>query len=157
MANFSFAVGIQGSASRAFYPLFAVKLLIPDDKLMRKSKILLIDDEPGLLRLMTLMLNFRDRYEVRSVADATKALSAVVEFKPDLVLLDWIMPKMNGGEVAQQIRADSRVCATRILFLSAIIMKRDNPGELAGYPAVAKPIGLQELVEAIEEQLLKAA
>jgi len=124
---------------------------------MRKSRILLIDDEPGLLRLMTLLLNFRDRYEVRSVSDATQALAAVVDFKPDLVLLDWVMPKMNGGEVAQQIRADSRVWDTRILFLSAIILKRDNPGELAGHPAIAKPIGLHELVEAIEEQLLKAA
>ena len=120
-------------------------------KAMKKPKILLIDDEPGLLRLMTLML--RERYEVRSVADATEALAAVLKFKPDLVILDWIMPTMNGGDVAQQVRADPRVCDTRILFLSAIILKREMPQEVVGFPAVDKPIGLHELVEAIEEQL----
>jgi two-component system OmpR family response regulator len=120
-------------------------------KAMKKPKILLIDDEPGLLRLMTLML--RERYEVRSVTDATEALAAVVKFKPDLVILDWIMPAMNGGDVAQQIRADPRICDTRILFLSAVILKREKPQEVVGFPAVDKPIGLHELVEAIEEQL----
>jgi DNA-binding response OmpR family regulator len=89
--------------------------------------------------------------------DATQALQTVVRSKPHLVLLDWVMPKISGGDVAQQIRADSRVCDTPILFLSAIISKRDHLAELAGIPAVAKPIGLTELVEAIEEQLRNAS
>ena len=124
---------------------------------MRRSKILIVDDEPGLLRVLTLMLEKMDRYEVRSVMDATQALDAVVKFKPDLVLLDWIMPRLCGGDVARQIRADSRVSKTAILFLSAVILKRDRPGELAGYPAVAKPVGMNELIEAIEEQLREVA
>ena len=124
---------------------------------MRKPKILIVDDEPGLVRLMTLMLMTTHRYEVRSIVDPTQALETVVKFKPDLVLLDWVMPHISGGDVAQQIRSDSRVCATPILFLSAIILKRETPGEVAGFPAIAKPIGLNELVEAIEEQLRETA
>jgi CheY-like chemotaxis protein len=124
---------------------------------MDKRRILIVDDEPGLVRMLTLMLTNLDRYEVSSVTDATQALEGVVKFKPDLVLLDWIMPMMSGGDVAQQIRNDSRVCDTRILFLSAIILKRDTPMELAGFPAIAKPIRLNELVEAIEEELRKVA
>jgi two-component system, OmpR family, response regulator len=124
---------------------------------MQKSKILLIDDEPGLLRLMTLMLSARGRYEVRSVSDATKALAATIEFKPDLVILDWIMPDLCGGDVAKLIRDDPSVSNTPILILSAVILKRDKSNEHAGYPAVAKPIGVHELVQAIEEQLLQAA
>ena len=119
--------------------------------IMRRPKILIVDDEPELVRPLALMLT--TRFEVRSIYDATQALQAAVEFKPDLVLLDWVMPKMNGGDVAQQIRADSRVCGTRILFLSSIMMRRDGFGEMAGFPAVAKPIGFSELVEAIENQL----
>ena len=122
---------------------------------MERPKILVVDDEPGLVRLLALML--KTRYEVLVEVDATLALEAVVRFKPHLVILDWIMPQMHGGDVAEQIRSDSRVCDTPILFLSAIILKRNTPGELAGFPAVPKPTGLKELVEAIDEQLRKAA
>jgi CheY-like chemotaxis protein len=124
---------------------------------MRKSRILIVDDEAGLLRLLTLNLERTDRYEVQTVEDATQALEEVVKFKPDLVILDWIMPEITGGDVAQQIRADSRVGYIPILFFSAFLMKRDGYAEIAGFPAVAKPIGLNELVEAIDEQLRKVA
>jgi DNA-binding response OmpR family regulator len=123
---------------------------------MRKPRILIVDDEPGLVRVMTLMLTNYHRYDVHSVTDATKALEAVVKIKPDLVLLDWIMPHLCGGDVAQQIRADSRVCNTPILVLSAVVLQRDRAREIAGYPAIAKPIGVHELVEAIEAQLCEA-
>jgi DNA-binding response OmpR family regulator len=122
---------------------------------MRRPRILIVDDEPGLVRVMTMMLTHLNRYEVRSVTDATQALEAAVKFKPDLVLLDWIMPHLCGGDVAQQIRSESRVTNTPILFLSAIIAKQNEIGELAGFPAVAKPIGVHELVAAIEAQLTK--
>jgi len=101
--------------------------------------------------LLALML--KSRYEVRSEVDATRAFEAVVKFKPHLVLLDLIMPKVPGEEVARQIRADARVCDTPILFLSAVILKRDPPAIVGGYPAIAKPIGLNELIEAIEGRL----
>ena len=124
---------------------------------MRRPKILIVDDEPGLVRLMTLMLARVNRYEIVSELDASLALKAVVKLRPHLVILDWIMEKATGAEVAEQIRADSRVSDTPILFLSAFIMKRDGPQEIAGCPAIAKPFGVTELVEAIDEQLLNAA
>jgi len=102
----------------------------------RKPRILIVDDEPGLVRLLVLLLTKQDRYEVRSIYDATQALAVAVEFQPDLILLDWVMPQMNGGDVAQQIRADPRVSSARILFHSAILSKQDQPGELAGCPAM---------------------
>jgi DNA-binding response OmpR family regulator len=123
--------------------------------MMCRSKILIVDDDPGLVRLLALLL--KKRYEIVAELDATQALEAVVKFKPDLVLLDWVMPHLSGGDIAQRIRSDSRVSDTRILFLSAIILKREPAGEVAGYPALAKPIGMQELIEAIDEQLRKAA
>jgi DNA-binding response OmpR family regulator len=122
---------------------------------MGKPRVLIVDDEPGLVRLLSLML--RTRYEIRTEVDSTRALEAVVKFKPHLVVLDLIMPKIPGQEVARQIRADSRICDTPILFLSAIISTRETPSEVAGCPALAKPIGLHELVEAIEERLCETA
>jgi len=118
---------------------------------MDKRRILIVDDEPGLVRLMTLML--KARYEIRVEVDATKAFEAALKFKPHLILLDWVMPKLNGGDVAQQIRGDSRISGTRILFLTAVASKRDVAGEMAGCPAIAKPTGVKELVDAIEKQM----
>ena len=99
----------------------------------------------------------KSRYETQAEVDATKALEAVVNFRPHLVLLDLVMPKIPGQDVARQIRSDARVCDTPILFLSAIILKREAGVEVAGCPAIAKPIGLAELVEAIEERRCEAA
>jgi two-component system OmpR family response regulator len=118
---------------------------------MEKRRILIVDDEPGLVRLLALVL--APRYEVRSISDATQALEAAVEFKPHLILLDWVMPQMHGGDVAQQIRGDSRVSGARILFLTAVVSKRHATAEMAGFPAIAKPTGVKELVDAIEEQI----
>ena len=122
---------------------------------MHKPKILIVDDEPGLVRLLTLTL--KTRFEIRAELDPTHAVEAAVKFKPDLVILDLVMPKIDGREVARKFRADSRLCDTRILVLSAMILKQEGPIEVAGYPAIAKPIGLPELVEAIEEQLCELA
>ena len=55
---------------------------------MRKSRILIVDDEAGLVRLIKLMLTRLDRYEVQTITEATEALTAVVKFKPDLVILE---------------------------------------------------------------------
>jgi len=103
------------------------------------------------------MLEKLNRYEVISVRDSSLALNQVVKFKPHLVLLDWVMPKMSGGDVARQIRADSRVSRTPILVISALVKERNGEGEFAGFPAISKPMGLNELVHGIEEQLRKAA
>jgi DNA-binding response OmpR family regulator len=130
-------------------------IAITNKNTMPKPRILIVDDEPGLVRLLTLNLEKMDRYEVLTVEDPASVLETVVTFKPDLVILDWIMPKVTGGDLAEQIRADSRVCDTPILFFSAFIMKRDGHQEISGFPAIAKPVGMHELVEAIDEHLRK--
>ena len=78
-----------------------------------------------------------------------------VEFRPDLVLLDLVMPKADGADVARQIRADPRLGKTPIVFLSgSIVNNKEGPTEIAGFPALAKPIGIKELLEAIEAHVL---
>lgn len=121
---------------------------------MQKRRILIVDDEQGLVRLLKLTLERTGRYEVLEESDATKALEVAVEFKPELVLLDLVMPKIDGGRLALQIRADPQVRQTPILFLSATVLKREGwPTEIDGIPALAKPIGVAELLDAIEANL----
>ena len=126
---------------------------------MKKKRILIVDDEVGFTRLFKLNLEQRPEYEVRVENWADHALSAAREFRPDLVLLDVIMPKMVGHEVAAGMRADANLQATPIIFLSAVGGRKsaeERNRALDGYPCIAKPASVEELIDGIEEQLSNA-
>jgi DNA-binding response OmpR family regulator len=127
---------------------------------MRKKRILIVDDEVGFTRLFKLNLEQRPEYEVRVENWADKALSAAREFRPDLVLLDVIMPKMIGDEVAAGMRADASLRSTPIIFLSALGGRKsaeEGTRALDEYPWIAKPASVEELIDGIEEQLSSAS
>jgi DNA-binding response OmpR family regulator len=126
---------------------------------MKKKRILLIDDEVGFTRLFKLNLEQRAEYEVRVENWADRALSTAREFRPDLVLLDVIMPRMIGNDVAARIRADTALKATPIVFLSAVGGRKcaGTPNRaLDGYPCISKPASLEELIAGIEQNLPKS-
>src|SRR2546426_9287773 len=81
---------------------------------MNKKRILLVDDETSFTRLLKLNLEQTDDYEVRVENWAEDALMAAREFRPDLVLLDVMMPRMIGGGVAALLRADASLKETPI-------------------------------------------
>jgi CheY-like chemotaxis protein len=118
-----------------------------------KRRILLVDDEPGFTRLVQVNLERTGLYHVREENDAVKALETAAEFKPDLVLLDLVMPRMDGAHVGRLIRGDARLKHTRLLFLTGSITKWEAGKEIGGVPALAKPIGTKELIAAIEAAL----
>src|SRR2546423_10820790 len=109
-----------------------------------KKRVLIVDDESGFTRLLKLTLERTGRYSVREQNDATNALETAREFQPDLVLLDIVMPKMDGGDVARQITADPMLRNTKIVFLTAIVSKKEatTPGQMiGGFPFLSKPLG----------------
>ncbi len=121
---------------------------------MNKQRILIVDDEQGFIRLLKLVLEKTGRFLVREEIDATKAVEVAHEFHPDLVLMDSVMPKIDGATVAEALRAEPRFAQTPILFLSATVIEYNgSPAQIAGFPALAKPIAVQDLVRAIEEKL----
>ena len=96
---------------------------------MEKKRILIIDDEAGFTRMVKLNLEKTGQFEVREENKATYALAAAREFKPDLILLDVIMPSMDGGDVASLIQADRNLRGTPIVFLTATVSPREaGPG-----------------------------
>jgi DNA-binding response OmpR family regulator len=123
---------------------------------MKKRRILLVDDEVSFTRLLKMNLEQMERYEVRIENRAAKALNTAREFRPDLVLLDVVMPQMVGSEVAEGLRADSAFASTPIIFFSAV-GGRKSPHEhnhrLDGYPYISKPASVEEVVEHIERHL----
>ncbi len=122
----------------------------------RLRRILIVDDEDATTRLLSLILRETGKFEVRAENDATQALSAAKEFHPDLILLDVIMPGMDGGDVAAAFKADSSLEKIPIVFLTATVRKSEvdaRGGVLGGYPFLAKPASRSAILEIIDRHL----
>src|SRR2546430_17585041 len=115
---------------------------------MEKKRILIIDDEASFTRMVKLNLEKTGAFEVREENKATYALATAREFKPDVILLDVIMPTMDGGDVAAQIRNDRHLKGTPIIFLTATVSQREaGDGGLnsGGDPLLAKTVHVGKL------------
>ena len=126
---------------------------------MPKKRILIIDDEASMTRLLKLNLEHTGAYEVREEHQGTRGLAAAREFQPDLILLDVIMPDVDGREVAAQIHADERTKDTPIVFLTAVAAKKDpgaRGGSIGGHPWLAKPVTIEDVTSCIEQNLRKS-
>ncbi len=116
------------------------------------DRILLIEDDPSIVRGLELNLSL-DGYEVRAAMDGPAGLRSATEWKPDLVLLDLMLPAMNGYEVCRELRR--RGLTMPIVILSA---KGSEPDKVIGLDTgaddfVTKPFGLAELTARIKAHL----
>ena len=120
-----------------------------------KRRILIVDDDSNSTHLVKILLERSGPYLVLEENDPTKADQTAHNFKPDLILLDIVMPKMDGGELATQIEADRELHDTPIIFLTALVTHGEAKSGLhiQGHPLVAKPISIPELIDAIEKHL----
>lgn len=121
-----------------------------------KRRILVVDDQPDITRLLKRGLEHTDDYSVREENDPGAALAAAQEFQPHLILLDVMMPGMDGGELAALIRANPKLKAVPIVFLTAAITKdevAEKEGRTGGWPILAKPFSIPEVVACLEQQL----
>lgn len=116
--------------------------------------ILLVDDEPQTRDLLRLMLK-RDGYEVYDAEDGFDALRKVKHYHPDVVILDVMMPELDGIEVCERIRADEELSEIPIIMLSARThTDAVEIGIMAGATRyLAKPIGRKELLRHVSEVL----
>lgn len=120
---------------------------------MEKKRIFIVDDESGFTRLLKLTLERSGRYTVLEENDGTKAWLAAREFKPDMIFLDIVMPKIDGGDVAQQIRSDPLLAHVPIVFLTAIVSQKETNNQIGGYPFIAKPVSISAITRCIEDSL----
>jgi CheY-like chemotaxis protein len=118
------------------------------------KKILVVDDEPDLT--MLIRLNLEPTYEVREENSALNALATAREFEPDLILLDVMMPDMEGGDIAAAVDADPKLKHTPIIFLTATVLREELSAPVAfigGRPFMAKPVDMEALAATIEKVL----
>ena len=121
-----------------------------------KKRILVVDDEPYITRLIKRILELTGRYEVRTENVGRRAIEAAREFRPDLILLDVMMPGMPGSEIGTQLQADPELRAIKFVFLTALVTKDEalkSTGQIGGQAFVAKPIGADELCWVVEDHL----
>jgi len=123
---------------------------------MKKMRILVIDDEASVTRSIKLNLETLGTCEVCSENHARAAFQTAREFRPDLILLDIMMPEMDGGDVARQLQNDPWLKDTPIIFLTALVTNietRRREVHLGRWDYLAKPVDLAELTRVIEAHL----
>jgi two-component system, OmpR family, response regulator len=121
-----------------------------------KKRILAVDDQASNTRLVKLYLEQTNNYLVREENNAKAALSTAEEFLPDLILLDVMMPGMDGGELAASIKASPKLKSVPIVFLTAVVTKGEvetGHGQVGGHPFLAKPVVLSEMVTCLKHHL----
>jgi DNA-binding response OmpR family regulator len=117
-------------------------------------KILIADDEANIVISLEFLMK-REGYEVSVARDGNEALEAIRRDRPDLVLLDVMMPGRSGFEVCQAVRADERLAGVKILMLTAKGRDTDvAQGHGVGADAyVTKPFSTRELAARVREML----
>jgi len=119
-----------------------------------KESILIVDDTPTNLQLLAQMLS-EQGYKVRMAQDGTMALLSVESSPPDLILLDIMMPELNGYEVCSKLKASSFTKDIPIIFISALneVFDKVKAFEVGGVDYITKPFQAQEVLARVEHQL----
>lgn len=123
---------------------------------MRKS-ILIVDDEPNIVISLEFLM-MRDGHLVHVARDGEAGLAAVRQHRPNLVVLDVMMPKLDGFAVLEAVRADPALNGTRILMLTAKGREAEQKKglEMGADAYMPKPFSTRELVEKVNELLAAA-
>jgi len=110
-----------------------------------KKRILVVDDEPGITRLLKLNLEQTGQYEVATENASQAALAAAEQFQPDLMLLDVMMPGLDGGNLAAELQASPKLKGVPIVFLTATVTREEvnkRRGVVGGLPFLPKPVNV---------------
>lgn len=124
---------------------------IPQARAVRPREILVIDDSADTRSLLNLHLS-NAGYRVRLAEDAIVGGHAVLQHKPDLMIVDVDMPHMNGFELVDSIASDPEIGSIPILFLTALEDAEDR-ARARGAGFLRKPITVEELLAAVAERL----
>ena len=123
--------------------------------MIKERRILIVDDDRDSSHLIKILLERIGPYIALEENDAAKARQSALDLRPDLILLDIMMPQRDGGDVAADIESDPQLKRTPIIFLTALVTKAEAKAGLhiQGHPVVAKPVNVPELINRIEENL----
>ncbi|RMF75448.1 MAG: response regulator [Planctomycetota bacterium] len=127
---------------------------IPLDQLaVGKRRVLVVDDDPAIVEMLVELLERDGRFEVQTAATGFEAGMRTQEFRPDVIVLDYMLPDINGNAVISRIREDPRLSDVRIIIVSGVV-NRDDVQALLDCGAddfMQKPFSIELLVKRIVE------
>ena len=115
---------------------------------MAKSKILVVDDDPKLSRLVATILNRVGGYDVFEENRSFAALATAQQYRPDLILLDIDMPGKDGGAISRELAGDAALSKVPVLFVTSLISSSES-GTHNGARYLAKPVNPQLLLDTV--------
>jgi two-component system, OmpR family, response regulator len=120
-----------------------------------KPRILIVDDNPRFSHSARLILQESGQYVVCEENDAASAIETARSFRPDLILLDLVMPQLDGAEVAAQVESDWALHGVPIVFVTGLVTRDEarNGQRIDGHRVVSKPVSSFDLLGAVEESL----
>lgn len=124
----------------------------------RKAKIVIIDDEDDFCHFVKLNLERTGKFQVTVATQALAGINFAKSQQPDLILLDILMPDMDGSQVAENLLADEATKRIPIIFLTALAQRKEvesGNGMIGGRTFIAKPVTPDELAKRIEEAIGK--
>ncbi len=112
------------------------------------KRILILDDNQDILEIVHETLEY-EQFNVKSTGDGTDVMPLVKEFSPDLVLLDYKVAGMNGGEICQQIKTHPDFSHIPVIIFSAYVNHQEDLFAYGCDATINKPFDLSELVEKV--------
>lgn len=119
---------------------------------MSSLRVFVVEDEPDIQKLLRMSLEMLGKYEVEIYSDGEAALATIEAFKPDIILLDVMMPKMTGPEILEQIQKMETMVNIPVVFITARVRSQD----IAEYRAmgvdnvISKPFNAVELPKTLQ-------
>lgn len=120
---------------------------------MEKKKILVVDDEENITSMIKARLEYAGKYEVKILSDASGIIEQVREFKPDVILLDLLMPDIGGLEVCRRLNDDPQAYSVPLIVVSGLSRDIDKlkAYRLGIVDYIVKPFEAKDLIAAIEK------
>ena len=120
-----------------------------------KKRVLIIDDEENVLNLVSATLGYGQRFDITVARNGQEAMEATLNQVPDLVILDMLMPIMDGFQVCQALKNDARTAHVKVIMLTAMAQEADMGKAIAAGADlyITKPFSPTKLLDAVEEIL----
>ncbi len=129
---------------------------IPTDQMEGgRRRVLVVDDDPQIVELFEDFLSRDERFEVKTAGTGYDAGMLTESFRPDLIILDYMLPDVNGNVVCQRVRQNPELNGTKIVIVSGVV-KQDEIDHLLEAGAdefVKKPFNMEKLLQRIESLL----
>jgi PleD family two-component response regulator len=117
-----------------------------------KRSILIVDDDVTTSQMTKMVLETTGLYAVSVCNRGSEAFKVIQATRPELVLLDIVMPDADGTEIAAQIRNDKSLKATRVVFMTSLVSQKDihESSVIGGHPFIPKPVSGEVLLKRVE-------